>query len=618
MSYTRERAIPMDSSSPSTRTGYRIKFYDALPLMTAGLILVLYALAFLDAMEYVWLILAGIILCAFIRFLYIFKGKRSAIDISDVVYSLIPRADTAVAFAFFIIMCVTVALLTSGHAVKWWDDLNFWATDAKALYYLNGFTGKYGNVAPEFGDYPPAIQIAKWCALKVSPNEYREGYAFVGYSLMNMIFLLPLMKVSDKVTSYINKNKIVNAFIHIIWMTVIMLIPGIVNDVWSYGACADVTMGIVYGAMLMAIYETLDSEGGRINKVAYLKIALYGSVTALCKNTGFMWVTFALILLIVLAIRTGKYTKYAVLTALSVYLVQGSWWANCIINRRIAKLTGALARTATGGMTMPDDASDKLRYYLLGLIKEPMHTAHTAVIDISAFVMFIILICISVAAIMIVRTNKTESHRTYIYKVITGYTIITGIAIYVMVLLSHMSIFATETQYGSSEVMAISISRYGAPFTIGTFMLLVSVIFGRKLTDRSVIISFAVAVLLIVLTTDYPAYAYMLKGYEADKETDIAARAEMIDQEGQRYIDYLNSLSDEVYSAVKGHRVLFIRDGSRIHWVNDTYINYEVAPIATVYASYDESVSEDELRDIINTSHAEYVYRDGGLSKVTK
>ena len=609
----------MDSSSPSTRTGYRLKFYDALPLMTAGLILVLYALAFLRAMEYIWLILAGIVVCIVVRFfIYIFKGKRSAIDISAAFYSLIPRADTLVAFIFFIILCAVMAYLTKGHVVKWWDDLNFWATDAKALYYLNGFTGKYGNVAPEFGDYPPAIQIAKWCALKVSANEYREGYAFVGYSLMNMIFLLPLMKVSDKVTSYINKGVIVSALLNVVWMAVIMLIPGIVNDVWSYGACADVTMGIVYGAMLMAIYETLDCEGGRINRIAYLKIALYGSVTALCKNTGFMWVTFALILLIVLTLKVGMKKRYAVLTVLTVYLVQGSWWANCIINRRIAKLTGALARTATGGMSMPEDASDKLRYYLLGFIKEPMHTAHTPFLDISAFMMFVILILMSAMTIILIRKNKTESHRIHIYRVLTAYTVITGIAIYVIVLLSHMSIFATETQYGSSEVMAISISRYGAPFTIGTFMLLVSVIFGRKLSDRRVIISFAAAVLLIILTTDYPAYSYMLKGYEADRETDISARAEMIDLEGQQYIDYINSMDNEEYDAVKGHRILFLRDGSRIHWVNDTYINYEVAPMATVYASYDEGMSNDELREIIDASHAEYVYRDGRLDEVIR
>ncbi|MBR6238874.1 MAG: hypothetical protein IKQ83_07510 [Lachnospiraceae bacterium] len=584
----------MDSSSPNIRTGYRLKFYDALPLTTAGLILVLYALAYSKAMEHIVFFIAFYTAYLMIRAI---KSKWR------------PAADTVTDVAAFVIISVTVSLLIKDHVVKWWDDVNFWATDAKGLYYLSGFTGKYGNVAPEFGDYPPAIQIAKWCALKFSLNEYREGYAFVGYSLMNMIFLLPLMRVADKVTAGL--NRVLSAALRIVWMTVIMLIPGIVNDVWSYGACADVTMGIVYGAMLMAIYEVICGDNDRPEFIPYLKVALYGCVTALCKNTGFMWVTFAMILFIVLTIRMKRPFKNTLLTALCIYLIQGSWWANCLINRRIAKLTGALARTATGGMSMPEDASDKLRYYLLGFIKEPMHTAHTPVLDISALAMFIILTAVGVVTILSGKRDGSGLGRTPAHKIMIVYTVLSGMAIYVIVLMSHMSIFATETQYGSSEVMAISISRYGAPFTIGTLMLLLCVMFDGMKTDRRVIISFAAAVLLIILTTDYPAYGYMLRGYMADRDADLKARADMIDQEGQMYIDYLNSLSKDEYDEIKGHRVLFMRDGSRIHWVNDTYINYAVAPIATVYASYEADMSEEDVANIVKTSHADYIYYAG-------
>ena len=573
--------------------------------MTAGLILVLYVLAYFKAMEYVWIPL----LIALGSGAYRVIRSRS-FDKDDVI-----------GVVAFVLLCLITAILIKDHVVKWWDDMNYWATDAKALYYLNGFTGKYGNVAPEFGDYPPGIQIVKWCALKLSPHIYNEGLAFVGYTLMNMIFMLPLMRAVDRM----------KLPVRIGWMIVIMLIPGIVNDVWSYGACADVTMGIVYGSMLLGIYEIATKGDQGHEFLPYIKVALYGAVTALCKNTGFMWVTFAVVLLIVLSIAYKKSAKSTVLTILFIYLVQGSWWANCILNRRIAKLTGALARTATGGgMTMPEDASDKLRYYVLGFLKEPMHTSHTPVLDISAFAMFLILVGVPTVILLTVKVKKGN-----IFKPLMIYSILTGLAIYIIVLLSHMSIFATETQYGSSEVMAISISRYGAPFTIGTFMLLITIVadwFGSSggismrgtdaagttddtadkgtdnKNDRSVIIWIAAIAVFIMLTTDYPAYGYLLGGYRADRDVDLSNRAEMIDLEGQKYIDYLNSLPEEEYDAVKGHRVLFLRDGSRIHWVNDTYINYEVAPIATVYASYDEGMSEDEVDEIIRTSHASYIY----------
>ena len=586
-------------------TGFRIRYYDALPMTAAGLILLLYVLGYLRAMEYIWVIalgITGIVTVYLIRYAgSITKGQRS--DICGL--------------AAFMIMAVTVTLLTGNHVVKWWDDVNYWATDAKALYYLNGFTGKYGNVAPEFGDYPPAIQIAKWCMLKLSPYEYREGLAFAGYTLMNMIFLLPLMRM---VRSADKKGHLIA---EIIWMCCIMLIPGIVNDVWSYGACADVTMGIAYGAMLIAIYEIYGQNSGHYI-TSYIKIALYGAITALCKNTGFIWVTFAVILLIILTVMDNKHSDRhrTLLTVCIVYFIQGTWWVNCLVNRRIAKLTGALARTAAAGrVSVPEDAADKLRYYALGFLKEPMHTTRTPVLDISAFMMFVIL---TAAGVIIWRLRQDNGS---IYRILPLYTILTGLAIYVIVLLSHMSIFASETQYGSSEVMAISISRYGAPFTIGTFMLILSILAdiaavtpvmtqGKCLShsaDVSVIMVMLLSALFILLTTDYPAYGYLLFGYREDRESDIQARTDMIDPEGQEYVDFLSSLQKTDYDALKGHRILFLRDGSRIHWVNDTYISYEVAPIATVYASYGPDMPDEELKDIVTASHAEYIYRDGEL-----
>ena len=660
---TREKAIPMDLSSPNIEKDHRLKYYDALPLMTAGLILVLYVLAYFRAMEYIWVVAAFIFAALIVRLIMV---KKRATDTQVFAGGYSPSANDLVMTAVFALICVITSVLIKDHVVKWWDDVNYWATDAKALYYLNGFPGKYGNVAPEFGDYPPAIQIVKWCALKLSPHIYKEGLAFIGYTLMNMIFMLPLMRATGRM----------KLPVRIIWMIVIMLIPGIVNDVWSYGACADVTMGIAYGAMLLGIYEIVaerssssayadrtlkersdrEKQSARTEFLPYIKVALYGAITALCKNTGFMWVTFAVILLIVLTvaekIREGRTNPapadvqdgvvrsrinkaYVILTVCFIYMIQGSWWANCILRRRIAKLTGALAKTATGGgMAMPEDASDKLRYYVLGFLKEPMHTSHTWALDISAFAMFALIVA---AYAFLIHINTKQKRMA---RVALVYSLVTGLAIYIIVLLSHMSIFATETQYGSSEVMAISISRYGAPFTIGTFMLLIcmgaDLISGLRMgnkkqeesmdndttdagpaetCDRSVISWIAAIAVFIMLTTDYPAYAYLLSGYRDDRDVDLNARAEMIDPEGQEYIDYLNLLPEDRYEQVKGHRVLFLRDGSRIHWVNDTYINYEVAPIATVYASYDEDMTEEEISDIVSTSHAEFVYRAGVMTQ---
>ena len=60
------------------------------------------------------------------------------------------------------VLLTGAVLLTGNKIATWWDDLNFWATDVKALYALDGFAAKYTNAASEFGDYPPGIQLLKW------------------------------------------------------------------------------------------------------------------------------------------------------------------------------------------------------------------------------------------------------------------------------------------------------------------------------------------------------------------------------------------------------------------------------------------------------------------------
>ena len=85
-------------------------------------------------------------------------------------------------------MTVVMTVCVSSKVVSWWDDYNFWATDVKSLFYLDGFAGKYANAAPEFGDYPPGTQMIKWWFMHFSPGRFREGLMFAGYYFMNLSF----------------------------------------------------------------------------------------------------------------------------------------------------------------------------------------------------------------------------------------------------------------------------------------------------------------------------------------------------------------------------------------------------------------------------------------------
>ncbi len=482
-----------------------------------------------------------------------------------------------------------LGILTAGHVATWWDDVNYWATDAKALYYLNGFTGKYGNVAPEFGDYPPGIQIMKWCFAKLCLTEYKEGLTFAGYYCMNVIFCLPLLK----------RLKGKNILYQVIGLICVFLLPGVCNDVWSHGACADVTMGIVYGAVIIAIFDYEDTG----KAFYYIRIALLMSLLTLCKSVGFEWMIYSAVLLAGMTFVCGdRYVRlfgakqriYALFTVMTAVSFQMSWWIYCLINRRIAKLTSSGAHMAARGITIPDNAGTKAKLYLSGFSFCPMHTNRTIALDLSALVMIIIIALVLITLIVLKKLDRKES------VLLTLYVLVTAIIAYGIIFVGHITIFAGESQYDTAEVMAISISRYAAPFTIGTMMMLMYIIINRC-NERYALIGCAV---FILITTDYTAAAYALGGYRTGREQDIADRDSMVDDNG-----YLYAATVKEDEALWGHRVLYFRDDTVIHWVKDTYINYEAAPVPTVYAGINPAtMSADDIAARIKELHAEYVY----------
>jgi len=133
-------------------------------------------------------------------------------------------------------------------------------------------------------------------------------------------------------------------------------------------------------------------------------------------------------------------------------------------------------------------------------------------------------------------------------------------------------------------------------------MLLIYMVRERVPSKMSLI---AVA-LFVLLTTDYIAAKTALFDYRTNVGQDMEAREDMLDEAGRTYIGNVGK-EEKLW----GHRVLFFRDDTVVHWVKDTYINYEVAPVATVYAGFNpQTMNEDNLAAKINELHAEYIYME--------
>lgn len=140
-----------------------------LPLATCILILILYVLAFFRWLSWIDYFSTAIVVGAVLRVLFLSgeKKKKLFAQLRELFFA--PSAIAAM------VLLTGAVLLTGNKIATWWDDLNFWATDVKALYALDGFAAKYTNAASEFGDYPPGIQLLKWWFVHLKPDGFSRG-----------------------------------------------------------------------------------------------------------------------------------------------------------------------------------------------------------------------------------------------------------------------------------------------------------------------------------------------------------------------------------------------------------------------------------------------------------
>ena len=568
---------------------YKKNILDVITVFFAALILTLYVLAFFRGMKIVAAI-AIIVICLVVTNVF-FKARRAGENgFAELLNILKLIADPYV--IWFVLITFLVGIATKDMAFTWWDDINFWSSDAKQLFYLNGFPGKYGNVSPEFGDYPPVTSIAKWLFLQIRGKEYTESLQFLGYFCLNGVFLLPLLGKIKEYTDGAKAGKVAKWAVSLVFVIAALLIPGVFNGIIYYGTPADVTMAIVYGALLLAIYDS----SGHGNFFYFARIALYAGVLLLTKTVGFEWTLFTLVFYLLM----GKRDKAIWASVFGAGAFFGSWSIFCLINRRVAKLTGASIKMATSGSyTAPDNTGDKLKFFAEGFVFEPMHSDHNFTVDLSALaavllIFFFVFILYNMKILGRIETKK-----------IALITLITGLIAYGIVFLAHISIFQGEDQYLNAFAMGISISRYCAPFTLGSFYLLSGIMFNRlkRKSGKSYRIAATLMLLFIFLTADYTGVYKYLAGYRATLSDDVAGVSDMVGDEGRKIA---GAVSDERYF---GKRVLIFRDGHDYYWVHNAYINKEASPVPLVYADYlAEADTPQSIMDKIRESHAEYIY----------
>ncbi len=560
---------------------------EAFPVGTCFMVLALYVLAFFGALSFSdWIAAAGVA-AAGIYMLKSPKEKRSA----AVEYARRELLSPGMLAALAMTVLVTAAV--SGKAVSWWDDYNFWATDVKSLFYLDGFAGKYANAAPEFGDYPPGTQMMKWWFLHFAPGTFREGLMFAGYYFMNLTFLFPFLKVLKKR----------NLFAMAAGMAALWLFPAVAEVFWCDGCCADLTMALVYGSFLAAV---ADRKGCR-RPFYYMRQAVFLMVLVLCKNTGFIWAAFGLLFdygyhfLMHRAENTGIGIKKAdrkallVITLLPV-LTEGSWLVFCVFNRRVAKLTGTAIQMATGGMNIPAWQGDMVKAFGEAFVSWPLHRWKTIALDLSPLSLYLLILLF---VFLLYRFHKMEKKTAYY---VGGFLAVSGIVFYSINLISHLTIFAVETQYLEPYGMVSSIERYGAPFMIGGLYLIAFYVLRDSKSASGAVLCMA----FVLLTTDYQSAYRALYGYRDTVEETLAQRREMIDERAEDFLEAVGAGEEGSLG-----RVLYLRDISDVSWVRNTYVNFEAAPVSVMYGNVDaSSMGSQDIVNAVEDAHAGFLYVD--------
>jgi len=568
---------------------------DVIPIVTCLLTLGLYGLAFLGELS--WSDYGALAVCiAIVVWIVRLRQKRQINDLCTYVKEELHKPGVLV--GLFVLLLVPI--LTAGKVITWWDDYNFWATDAKALYYLDGFAEKYQNVAPEFGDYPPGTQMMKWWFMHMSPHRLQEGLIFSGYYFMNLCFLLPLLR-------FLKKR---NLFVMILTAVVLWLFPTCTEVFGTEGCCADLTMALIYGAFLVAVVD----KNGHSSLFYYGRQILYLMVMVLCKNTGFIWVAFGLLFAYGYAFYRNRYEEKniqkqgidkqkifaAVLVTLLPILTEISWLAFCLLNRRVAKLTGAAVQMATGGMNVPEVKQEMIDAFITAFISYPLHRWKTFAFDLSPLALYLLLL---IFVVILFRNKLLEKWQ---FGFVSVFLTVSGVVFYSINLISHLTIFAVETQYLEPFGMVSSIERYGSPFTIGGLYLLAYFAMHAQGQYRGINKGLMVCLGFVLLTANYECAYQGLVGYRDGKAGALTERADIVDEQAEQFLDEVGAGRKNT-----GKRVLYLRDASDVSWVRNTYIGFEAAPVSVMYGNIDASFAEvaDVIRAIDN-AHAGYVYAD--------
>lgn len=162
------------------------RFEVALPTVFCLWMLLLTALAAMNALYLLDRISVGILVLVILAFLYLMLRDKEN--------KLLRRAWRNIftpGLVVFLILAVVLYYLCESMVVWWADDVFYWALEPKGLWYLGGLSDSLGSIVDGFATYTPGMPVMQWQVLHFF-NDYSESLLYYTLYLSYAIFLLPL------------------------------------------------------------------------------------------------------------------------------------------------------------------------------------------------------------------------------------------------------------------------------------------------------------------------------------------------------------------------------------------------------------------------------------------
>lgn len=429
---------------------YRERLVTVVPVSTAALILVLFALAFFRALCLIDIVAGFTLVACAVFFVRTFRRDTGR----ELLKALFSPSSVAfyciVLLAFFLMRNIPVADS---------DDLGCWALEAKSIFFYDGFAPKFRNAAYSYGRYFPGTSLFRWWVCHLF-GQFRDGFLFVGSGWLFVFLLSPVLACCTYSMAFAPLSAVAGGVLF-------LLLPGTINHMAYLSIGSEALMGAAFaGAFIVLFSEKRD--------ISRPLLASYLFLLCFFKLSGVFFTLVVLLFCLIYAcgrrsvsVNAGEDAAFLdtltppheLLKAAACFVPSGIWYVYCLFMQRSDYFTASLETVGEGS------ASLFIKSYIQGFLFEPAHFTYDGIFDPPLAVLLLIIALVAFAGRRagLLKGEKYCALAKYMAAVLV---------IYLLGMFAVHCVVFRETLYFDPAYMAASTARYVMPIFLGVLIFL--------------------------------------------------------------------------------------------------------------------------------------------------